>query len=176
MPVAADDRMLISSMVIDRRLHRAVGAGFYADIFAVGEAAYKLFRSGPEIPPRQTRDGRRRVFESQCEAFKIAQGDPWLCGHIAAFRGVRVVEDVLGDNGESLQDAYLLDCCYGIELFGPGEIDFKVTADCVRNQGHIGRALDRFATLGIAALDASVFFHGDPDRFKFIDIEIRNWY
>jgi hypothetical protein len=163
-------------MVIDMRSHRQIGTGVYADVFAVDDRAYKLFRSRPEVPPRQTRDGRRRVFECQCEAFAIAGSDPWLRDHVAVFHGVCVVEDVLDKNGGSVQSAYLLDCCYAMELFDPGEIDFKATAEWVRNHKHIGAALQRFTQLGIAALDSSVFRYDDPATFKFIDIELRNCY
>lgn len=163
-------------MLIDMRLHRQVGSGVYADVFAVGDRAYKLFKSGPEVPPRQTKESRRRVFECQCEAFQIAGSDPWLRGHVAAFHGLCVLEDVLDKNGGSVQSAYLLDCCYGIELFGPTEIDFKATAEWVRNHEHIGTALHRFAQLGIAALDSSVFRYDDPEKFKFIDIELTDCY
>jgi hypothetical protein len=163
-------------MIIDMRSHRHVGSGVYADVFAVQEYAHKLFRSGPEVPPRQTKDGRRRVFRSQCEAFEIAGGDPWLRDHIAAFYGVCMVEDVLDVHGNSLKSGYLLDCCYRLELFDPGEIDSKTTTEWVRNLDHIGKALQRFTELGIAALDSSVFRYDDADKFKFIDIELRNCY
>jgi hypothetical protein len=168
--------MLPAPMIIDIRSHRQVGCGVYADVFAVADRAYKLFRSGPEVPPRQTKEGRRRVFESQCEAFGRAGGDPWLRDHVAAFHGVCVLEDVLDENSGSLQSAYLLDCCYSIELFGPGEIDFKATTEWVRAHEHIGTALHRFAQLGIAALDSSVFRYDDPEGFKFIDIELKDCY
>ena len=163
-------------MTIDLRSCHQVGSGVYADVFAVDELAYKLFKSGPEVPPRQTRDGRRRVFECQCEAFQVACNDPWLRHHIAEFHGTFVVADVIGTDGSSKQESYLLDCCYAIELFRDGEIDVKVTAEWVRYHGHIVNALRRLDQLGINALDSSVFGYADPERFKFIDIEMKNCY
>lgn len=76
-----------------------------------------------------------------------------------------------------VQNDYLLDCCYGLELIGPDEIHFKATAEWVRNDNeHIKRAIERCDHLGIAALDSSVFFYSDPERFKFIDIEMKGCY
>lgn len=161
-------------MIIDMRSHRKVGSGVYSDVFAVDDSAFKLFRSGPEVPPRQTKEGRRRVFEQQCEAYRLAGGEPWLRDHVATFHGVCVIQDVIDMDGSSLQDAYLLDCCYAIELFDPGEIDFKVTSEWVRDHQHIEKALQCFAQLGIAALDSSVFRYDDPAKFKFIDIELKD--
>src|SRR5687768_16872963 len=108
-------------MIVDFRSHRNIGGGVYADIF--GDRAFKLFKSGPAVPPRQTAQGRRRVFECQCEAFRVANSDSWLSGHVAAFYGVAILEDVIGVDGGSLRDTYLLDCCYSIELFCSDDID-----------------------------------------------------
>lgn len=165
-------------MIIDLRLHRKLGSGVYSDVFAADSKAYKLFKSGPEVPPRQTKAGRRRVFECQCEAFQLASADPWLRNHIATFHGPCRIEDVLDETGIGIAAAYLLDCCYALELIGPDEVDFKVTADWVVQQSgaHIKEAVERFDRIGISALDSSVFHYADPERFKFIDIELRNCY
>ena len=164
-------------MIIDLRSHRKIGSGVYADVFAAHSKAYKLFKSGPEIPPRQTKAGRRRLFESQCEAFRLASSDPWLRNHVAAFHGLCVIEDVIDATGISIGTDYLLDCCYALELIGPDETDFKVTAQCVRQCGErLHEAIERFDRLGISVLDSSVFHYADPERFKFIDIELRKCY
>ena len=96
-------------MVIDMRSY--LKSGNYADVFAVGGRAYKLFKSGPDVPPRQTKEGRRRVFESQCKAFRLAPLDPFLRCHTAEFHGVQILEDVIDADGKSIQGSYLLDCC-----------------------------------------------------------------
>jgi hypothetical protein len=158
-------------MTFDRRCHQ-IAAGFYADVFAFENRAYKLFKNGPEVPPRQTREGRRKIFERQCEAFRIAAGDSYLCNHVAGFYGIVSVDDVLDNDGESDPDAYLLDCCYAIELFGTDHAEAKATANGVRWLEHIDGALQQFRQLGIHALDSSVFDYADPQRFKFIDIEM----
>ena len=163
-------------MTIDIRRNRLVGSGVYADVFAVANRAYKLFKSGPEIPPRQTKEGRRRIFNWQCEAFRIAAGDPWLGRHIAQFHGVCLISDVIDSTGVSVRSSYLLDCCYVMELFGPGENDSKVTAEWVEGHDHIVKARRQFNELGISTHDSSVFEHGDPEWFKFIDIEMRDCY
>jgi hypothetical protein len=86
--------------------------------------AYKLFLSGPENPPRQTKTGRKRVFESQCVAFRLLSQDPWLQSHAATLFGQCMVDDVIGEYGTSVKDDYLLDCCYSIELLDLGGIKF----------------------------------------------------
>lgn len=162
--------------MIDLRIHQKIGSGVYADVFVVDFKAYKLFKAGPEVPPRQTKAGRRRVFESQCEAFRLASNDLWLRNHVATLHGCCVIEDVLDGMGTSIGAEYLLDCCYVLEQIGPGEIDFKVTAEWVVAQGgaHLQEAFERFERIGVSVLDSSVFYYDDPERFKFIDIEMRD--
>jgi len=159
-------------MVIDLRCHRRIGLGEYADVFAANDRAYKIFRNGPEVPPRRTKEGRRRVFDCQCKAFQLAAVDPFLVRHIAEFHGVQVIHDVLNEDGNSLQSAYLLDCCYSVELFGSDDTEVKATDDTVRDHEHIEKARQRFREVGITTSDSSIFRYEDPDRFKFIDIEI----
>ena len=161
-------------MIIDMRSHRRIGGGVDADVFAVGDRAYKLFRSGPEIPPRRTKEGRRLVFECQYKAFQLAAVDSFLGLHIAEFHGVQILDDVIDGDGNSLQTSYLLDCCYAVELFGSTAIEIKATDERVQGDEHIERARQRFQELGIATLDSSVFRYDDPVRFKFIDIEMKD--
>jgi hypothetical protein len=164
-------------MRVDFRLHCLLGYGSYAEVFAVEGRALKLFTSGPEVPPRQTREGRRRVFECECEAYQLVSNEPWLRDHVATFYGPCVPEDVVDKDGTSVRNNYLLNCCYALELIGPAEIAFKATTEGVRdNNEHIRRAIERFGKLGIEALDSSVFFHSDPERFKFIDIGMKDCY
>jgi hypothetical protein len=163
-------------MWIDLRSHSKIGSGVYADVFADDGKAYKLFKSGPEIPPRQTRVGRRRVFESQCEAYVRASGDSFLKDHVASFYGPCVIQNIVDENGVSIAADYMLDCCYALERFGYGETDFKANAEWVRECEHIKSALVRLDRIGISLLDLSVFRYADPDGFKFIDIELRDYY
>ena len=179
-------------MIIDKRYNRLLGSGGnYADVFELEGRAYKLFKSGPDIPPRQTREGRKRVFESQCGAFRLLSEDPWLQSHAALFHGACSVDNVIGHDGRSVKDDYLLACCYSLELFDlhetnpmtglPGNED-KLTAihnsriDLEDQHDHLREAVKRFRVLGITVLDSSVFYHADPEKFKFIDFEIENYY
>jgi hypothetical protein len=160
-------------MTIDKRVHRLLGSGVYADVFQVNGRAHKLFKSGPEIPPRQTKERRKRVFECQCAALRRASGDSWLKEHIVTFYGTRVIEDVLDPCGSSGKDDYLLDCCCVLQLIDPDEVAFKLTTEGVReNNDHIRRAVSLFTRLGIAVLDSSVYYFTDEEQFKFIDIEM----
>ncbi len=164
--------------------------GNYAHVFELDGKAYKLFLAGPEILPRQTRDGRKRVFKSQVEAYQLLFRDPWLQNHSATFYGVCTIEDVIGGDGNSLRDDYLLDCCYALELLDLGEID-PITGFYMNEaklvwlkhghltsyyENHVKDAEARFKMLGIATMDSSVLFYRDPETFKFIDFEIENYY
>lgn len=153
---------------------RQIGAGYYSHVFALEDRAYKLFLSGPEVPPRHTKAGRKRVFECQCEAYLIAVNDPWLRRHVAQFYGRCVVENVLDDGGMSVRGNYLLDCCYAVELFAAEKSKVKAREESLLAKIHINEAIQRFTERGINALDADVFDAADPDRFKFIDFEMRD--
>jgi hypothetical protein len=172
-------------MVIDKRVHRNLGSrGVYADVFELDGKAYKLFLSGPDSPPRQTRAGRKRVFESQCEAFRSLSKDPWLQGHAATFFGNCTIDDVIGADGTSVKHDYLLDCCYSLELLDLGEVvqetglyrnESKAWPAGYDDRWYMKEARARFKALGISTLDASVVFPNDPEAFKFIDFEIENY-
>jgi hypothetical protein len=168
-------------MIIDMNVNRLLGSGVYADVFELDGRAYKLFRSRPEVPPRQTREGRRRVFQSQCEAFRLLSHNLWLQSHAADFYGVCIIDEVIDKIGLSVKSGYLLDCCYILELLDPGEGDpetglFRNEAKVdVLAHGHLREAVARFADLGISTLDSSVFFQADSEKFKFIDIEMDNY-
>jgi hypothetical protein len=90
--------------------------GEYSIVYALGGRAYKLFRSKPEVPPRRTREGRREIFERQCEAYRVAGSFAFLSQHIPQYFGTIEVEDVISTEGESIKDDFLLDCCYVTEL------------------------------------------------------------
>jgi hypothetical protein len=171
-------------MVIDKRIQRILSSGNYADLFEVDGRVYKLFRSGPEVPPRQTRVGRKHVFESQCEAFRSLSKDPWLQSHAATFFGNCIIDDVIGEDGTSVSDCYLLDCCYSLELLDLGEVDqetglhkneAKASSIECDNYPHITEAKARFKALGISTRDASLVLPYDPAKFKFIDFEIEGY-
>jgi hypothetical protein len=187
-------------MTIDKRVHRLLGfglGGFWADVFEVDGKAYKLFRSRPEIPPYQMREGRERIFHSQVEAYRrLEYSDPWLAGHAATFYGSCSIDDVIDESGKSVQEEYLLDCCYALEVLDPGEQDkrtllyrneVKLTrikaltlspagAGYPSHLKHLAEAEERFTKLGIYTYDASVFFSTDREKFKFIDFDCGEYY
>jgi hypothetical protein len=88
-------------MIIDKRVHPLLGSGVYADVFAVDGRAYKLFKSGPEAPPRQTREGRRRIFQSQTEGYQRIGNHAWLSSHVPTYFGTRTIEDVIDECGNT---------------------------------------------------------------------------
>jgi hypothetical protein len=170
------------NMIIDMNVNRLLGSGVYADVFELYGRAYKVFRSRPEVPPRQTREGRRRVFQGQCEAFRLLSHNVWLQNHTAAFHGICTIDDVIARSGVSVKSDYLLDCCYILELLDPGDADpetglFRNEAKVdVGAYDHLREAVAQFNYLGISTLDSSVFCSADPEKFKFIDIEMKNYY
>ena len=92
---------------------------------------------------------------------------------------------MIGEDGTSTKDDYLLDCGYGIELLDLGEIsqetllyrnEAKASSVTDDDHQHIKEARTRFKALGISTMDASVIFPDDPQKFKFIDFEIVNYY
>jgi hypothetical protein len=146
-----------------------LGEGVYATVFRIGSVVYKLFRSRPEVPPKQTLEGRRRVYGDQCEAYRVACADTYLANRIAYFHGPAIVTDVLDAEGRTIKDAYLLDCCYAIELLDGEETKFP--RNYRAQYPHVDSAIKRFEQHGIDIGDSSVFRICDPDRFKFIDFD-----
>ena len=72
------------------------------------------------------------MFESQCEAFRSLSKDPWLQSHAATFFGNCTIDDVIGEDGVSVSDCYLLDCCYSLELLDLGRLTKK--RDCIKTK------------------------------------------
>ena len=70
-------------MIID--LRHGYKHGAYGIVYLHEDRAYKLFRSTPEVPPRQTREGRREIFNRQCEAYKVAGSFAYLSAHVPQF-------------------------------------------------------------------------------------------
>jgi len=141
----------------------------YAHAFAVDGKAYKLFLSGPPVPPKQSREGRIATFHAQCRAYELASGDAYLRDHIPTFFGRQLIEDLIDENGQSLKRDYLLECCYAMEILTGEETKFP--RNYQTEHGHLQRAISRFDELGINVGDASAFQMIDPVRFKFIDFE-----
>ena len=161
-------------MVINFNTHQRLGEGVYAIVYEVEGRAFKLFKRYPQVPPKQTEEGRRLTFQHQCQAYERASSDPFLKNHIATYYGRAIIDDVIDENGDSAEESYLLDCCYAVEVMGGGETK---TASALRlaefeRYPHIREATDRFAGIGIAFLDSSVFDAVDPERFRFIDFEL----
>lgn len=163
-------RLQFPCMVRDQRKHDKIPGGFSAGIFVVDDRVLKIFYS-KEIPPKHDHAGTRRLFQSQCDAFEESSEDPILKIHIPLFYGQVDVEDVLNNDGQSIKEQYLLDCCYGLErLFGP---DVKIP-EAAGQYPHIADAVKRFTNRGIQTHDACVFNPRDADSFKFIDIEMEH--
>jgi hypothetical protein len=161
-------------MVINFSTHRNLGEGVYSVVYEVEARAFKLFKRYPEVPPRQTEAGRRLTFQHQCEAYDRASSDPFLKNHIATYFGPFVIDDVVDADENSVKDAYLLDCCYAVEVMGGRET--KTASALQRSEveryPHIREAVNRFAGIGVEFLDSSVFDADDPEHFKFIDFEL----
>jgi hypothetical protein len=132
-----------------------------------------VFFNGPEGIPRHTKESRKLVFESQCQAYRtvIGAGNPWLTKHVAAFHGAIKISDVIGVDGRSKADTFLLDCCYGTEIL-KGEPLAPTTDGLRESNPELSKALSALKALGISAEDGSVFFPFDPVRFKLIDFEM----
>ena len=164
-------------MVINFSVHRKLGEGVYAVVYEVEGRALKLFKRNPQVPPRQTEEGRRRVFHHQCQAYERASNDPFLRDHTATYYGPVGVDDVVDTDGSSAKDQYLLDCCYAMETLAVTENRESKTASALslaefERYPHIREAANRFAEMGIEFRDSSVFDADDPERFKFIDFEL----
>ena len=158
-------------MIIDLRNCPDFKSGEYSIVYAFEGRAYKLFRSKPEVPPRRTREGRREIFNRQCEAYNTAASFAFLAQHIPQFFGTVEVEDVISVNGESIKDDFLLDCCYVTELVEG--VENKVTDAVVLEQyPHIGDERKRLENYRIRTMDASVFNAQDTKKFKIIDFEM----
>ncbi len=161
-------------MVIHFGTHRKLGEGVYSVVYEIDGRAFKLFKRYPQFPPRQTEEGRRLVFRRQCDAYERAAHDPFLKNHTATYFGPCVIDDVVEADGISVKDAYLLDCCYAVEVVGGRETK---TASALQlsefeKYPHIRAAVNRLAEIGIEVGDSSVFDVDDPERFKFIDFEL----
>lgn len=154
---------------LGQRAVRLGPGGVYAHAFAVDGKAYKVFLSGPEIPPKQSRQGRIATFHAQCKAYELASGDAYLRDHVPTFFGCHFIEDVIDENGQSLKQYYLLDCCYAMEILTGEETKFPRNYQA--QHAHLHDAVRRFDELGINVRDASAFQMTDPVAFKFIDFE-----
>jgi len=99
-----------------------IGSGAFAHVFLIRDSghALKVFITSPASSDMS--DGkRRRVFESEIEAYKLAQADPELSKMIPHFYGRRVVESVIETPAErDISANYLQDCCYEMDDAGRG--------------------------------------------------------
>ena len=164
----------MATMVINFGTQSKLGEGVYSVVYEVEGRAFKLFKRYPQFPPRQTEEGRRLTFQHQCQAYELASGDPFLQHHIGTYYGRAIIDDVIDEDGSSVKESYLLDCCYVLEVMRGVETK---TASALRlgeieHFDHIRQATDKFASIGIVFLDSSVFDAADPVRYKFIDFEL----
>lgn len=159
-------------MLVNLNVHRQIGRGVYATILEVDGRALKLFFTGPKVLPTlpfQSAGGRRKTYESECNAYLRAGSDPVLRKHIATFYGSRTIEDVIDSEGKSIGKSFLLDCCYELELLTGHE---RKTADVLYNYTHLRDIKKCFAEVAIDILDSSVFDYEDAARFKLIDFNV----
>jgi hypothetical protein len=159
-------------MDVHHRLSDESGAysGATADVFDVGGIAYKVFRVYGVASPERARDR----FESQCEAYRRAAADPWLRLHAATFYGSASIEDIINEDGESIGEQYLLDCCCCMELLSGNEKKLSM-CDVRKSSEHLQEAKRRFSEAGIDLSDSSVFNGEDRERFKLIDFGLTHW-
>ena len=154
--------------IVDMRIHRQLGIGVYSDVYEVDGRAYKLFRNGPELPPKQTTNGRKQVFENQCEAYRLALNDELLRHHIPEFHGPANIQDVVDREGKSIPEYYLRKCCYSMSICEGKDDPVALHSKIYK---HVEEALRRFRNLGIHAHDGSIFLAFDPEAFQIIDFE-----
>lgn len=157
------------TVIIDMKLHAKLGAGVYSDVFSVNGKACKLFKSGPEVPPRQTREGRKRVYLCQVEAYRRTAVDPELQSYLPTFYGPCAIDDVVDEGGKSVREDYLLDACYSLQVLEGQELKL-VDPDVARRYPKVPFVRSQLKALGVETLDASVFCL--RDTFKIIDIDI----
>lgn len=154
--------------------------GAFADVF-VGESndrVLKIFASPTHVkkrhPPNDEKR-RRDTFESECAAYEIAASQTELSRHVPTFYGRVPVTDVIGRDGKSVKDQYLLDCCYEMErVFGDPPVKIGACPDDF--YPHIAAARTTFISAGIYHIgDSSVFFADDAERFIVIDFATREY-
>jgi hypothetical protein len=167
---SGEEEVLMGGIVVDLRKNRLIDRGVYAKVFDVEGRAYKLFLRVDGIPPKQTVAGRRSTFFAQCEAYERASLDFFLKDHVATYFGPCAVDNVIGEDGISIKEWFLLDCCYAIEILDGKETKFPT--NYVESYSHLADAVRRFKNLGIDLTDSSAFNIDDPLRFKFIDFEM----
>jgi hypothetical protein len=132
--------------------------GALADIFLdPGRTlAHKLFvgpchRSKGYTPDDEQR--RRKTFNSECAAYEIIQRNPALTRHVPKFFTRSTVTDVIDEQGQSVRDQYLIDCCYAMEFIG-GSADAKIGA-CRAAYPHISSAEQAFKHAGVLYIEDS---------------------
>src|SRR5437773_5774062 len=104
-------------------LKQRINSGAYSDIFLSEDRqrVFKLFisdkhKTNTDQWLKPSLERIRRTFESECQAYRLAHEHPFLTKHVPAFFGTVQVGDVIGPNGKSIKDQYLLEFCYSTEL------------------------------------------------------------
>jgi hypothetical protein len=153
--------------MVGLRVHQRIYHAPYSDVFRVEQRIYRLFRDSPDP---NLRNRTSRLFEAQCEAYRLAQSDPVLKWHIPIFYGQSTVTDVLDEHDESIVSRYMLDRCYSIS-FLEGEEEKVIT--CPRPE--VKAIRERFRQLDINTGDASVFVFREAMGFALIDFDMENY-
>jgi len=145
-----------------------------------GATVYKLFKSRHHpgnisqfrTEPYVALIGRW-TFIAESEAYEILGGDADLEAHAPKYHGRVTVEDVIDENGVSVANHYLLDCCYCLDrIVGR---DVKRTSLTDEACSAVGAIESSFHAAGIAyTLDASFFNSEQPDKILMIDFATRD--
>jgi hypothetical protein len=148
--------------------HKCSGA--FAVVFQRGLRGnvFKLFRSDRSNPGMMSDHKRRRIFQSEVDAYRIAEADSVLSAMIPHFYGPRIIERVIDSlSGADLSDLFLLDCCYEME-----DVGYCKKANDEREvelRARLDRQQALFEKRGIKYMIDCSFAIMDDDRIVFVD-------
>lgn len=114
-------------------------------------------------------DFRVKVFESEFNAYEIANESEELVKHIPKFYGVKEISVVLDQQGKNISDWYLLNCNYEIELLEGNSTDFN------SEDAEINRVIEKFIKNGVTYMQDSKVFT-DYEHLIFIDFATEEAY
>lgn len=134
--------------------------------------AYKLFFSEAADRNIMSNRKRRAIFESEVEAYRIAQADDDLRLLVPQFFGMRQVTAITDSSRtDDITRLFLLDCCYEMELV-PGK---AVKANEIRlKMPVVDEYRNKFMQKGIKYMEDSLVFLLADRRMKFIDFGVRD--
>jgi hypothetical protein len=166
--------------------------GAFADVFIDinAKTAIKLFKSydhpdldgtGKEsIGKEQTNDYRKKVFETENQAYICIQGSKLLGMFTPTYYGVRTIKMVHNCDTD-ISNYYLLDCCYLIEYIVGRDEKLNILRQNkiliksleINISFQLQAILDEFEKCGIEyILDSQVIFN--DSEFKIIDFATKD--